>query len=355
MPLNLHSPCDAPFYRSNISYTANLDVLYHSSTDMEDHQDCYFLRDALGQIDPAREITFEKFLYELQGPFQGDLDGYAAKPCADYHEVLNSILNEPTPPQKDRTGTGRLRQIGHRMTFSLVNRSIPLLNTKKMSFKTILGELLWFLSGSTSVRPLQESGIRIWDEWAAPDGELGPLYGSQWRTTGGRGIDQLQAAIDILRRDPASSRAVVSAWNVEDIPRMALPPCHFAFQLLVNPRGTLDCVLSQRSGDMFLGVPYNMASYAILTHMVAACLGRTANKLVINLGDAHVYANHIIPALELVCRHDAIPERLRSPQLGIPLPPSGENPTLQYFLDNSNRIRLWNYFALPSVAGKVAV
>jgi len=203
----------------------------------------------------------------------------------------------------DRTGTGTLSVFGHQMRFDL-GHGFPLLTTKKVHLKSVIHELLWFLQGSTNVAYLRANGVTIWDEWAAPDGELGPVYGYQWRSwpaPDGRHIDQIAELVAQIRRNPDSRRLIVSAWNVADIPRMALAPCHALFQFYVA-RGRLSCQLYQRSGDVFLGVPFNMASYALLTLMVAQVTGLAPGEFVHTLGDAHLYLNHREQAREQLSR-----------------------------------------------------
>ena len=194
----------------------------------------------------------------------------------------------------DRTGTGTLSVFGYQMRFDLA-RGFPLVTTKKVHTKSIVHELLWFLRGETNVRSLQQAGVTIWDEWAGPDGELGPIYGYQWRSwpsPDGGHIDQLANLLTDIRRNPDSRRLIVSAWNVSDIPRMKLPPCHAFFQFYVAD-GRLSCQLYQRSADIFLGVPFNIASYALLTHMVAAQCDLGVGDFVWVGGDFHLYLNHL--------------------------------------------------------------
>ncbi len=210
-----------------------------------------------------------------------------------YQDLLIRILDDGVA-RADRTGTGTLAVFGHQMRFDL-QAGFPALTTKKLHLRSIVGELIWFLRGDTNVRWLQDHRITIWDEWAGPDGDLGPVYGYQWRhwpTPGGGHIDQIAAVIGSIRTDPASRRHVVSAWNVADVDRMALPPCHMFFQFFVAD-GRLSCQMYQRSADVFLGVPFNIASYALLTHMVAQVTGLDVGEFVLTLGDAHLYTNHL--------------------------------------------------------------
>ena len=213
-----------------------------------------------------------------------------------YLDLVTRILDEGAS-KSDRTGTGTLSVFGHQMRFDL-REGFPLVTTKKVHTRSIFAELLWFLRGDTNVRWLQERGVSIWDEWADADGELGPVYGSQWRswpTPDGRHVDQIAQVVEQLRTDPDSRRHVVSAWNVADIPDMALAPCHTMFQFYVDPTdgGRLSCQLYQRSADVFLGVPFNIASYALLTHMVAQVVDLEVGDFVHTLGDAHLYLNHL--------------------------------------------------------------
>jgi thymidylate synthase len=210
-----------------------------------------------------------------------------------YHQLLEQIIQTGVS-KEDRTGTGTLSIFGPQLRFDL-NEGFPLLTTKKVHFKSVVYELLWFITGSTNVRYLQENGVSIWDEWADAEGELGPVYGKQWRRwqkPDGSTVDQLAEVVDQLRRNPDSRRMLVSAWNVADIPSMALPPCHAFFQFYVA-NNKLSCQLYQRSADVFLGVPFNIASYALLTHMVAQVCGLGVGEFVHTMGDAHLYLNHM--------------------------------------------------------------
>jgi len=210
-----------------------------------------------------------------------------------YLELLRRVLEEGVP-KGDRTGTGTLSVFGHQMRCDLSD-GFPLLTTKKLHLRSIVHELLWFLRGETNVAWLNEHGVRIWDEWAAEDGELGPIYGYQWRfwpTADGGHVDQIAGVIEQIRNDPDSRRHIVSAWNVGQLDAMRLPPCHLLFQFWVANR-RLSCQLYQRSADVFLGVPFNIASYALLTHMVAQVCGLEPGELILTLGDAHLYSNHL--------------------------------------------------------------
>jgi thymidylate synthase len=205
--------------------------------------------------------------------------------------------------KEDRTGTGALSLFGAQMRFDLA-QGFPLMTTKKLHVKSIVHELLWFLQGSTNVRYLNEHGVTIWDEWADENGELGPVYGKQWRswpTAGGETVDQITAVVEAIKRDPDSRRHIVSAWNVGEIPKMALPPCHCLFQFYVG-NGKLSCQLYQRSADVFLGVPFNIASYALLTEVVAQATGLKPGEFVHTFGDVHLYLNHLEQADEQLSR-----------------------------------------------------
>jgi len=209
-----------------------------------------------------------------------------------YLDLMDRILTEGVD-KSDRTGTGTRSIFGHQMRFDL-SQGFPVVTTKKVHLRSVIVELLWFLRGSTNVRWLQERGVSIWDEWADPEGELGPVYGHQWRswpTPDGRHIDQIASVVDALRRNPDSRRHIVSAWNVGEVADMALPPCHALFQFYVAD-GRLSCQLYQRSADVFLGVPFNIASYALLTELVAKIVGLAPGDFVHTMGDAHLYANH---------------------------------------------------------------
>jgi thymidylate synthase len=210
-----------------------------------------------------------------------------------YHDLLTRILDDGVE-KSDRTGTGTLSVFGHQMRFDLA-AGFPVVTTKKVHLRSVIAELLWFLRGSTNVNWLQERGVTIWDEWADVNGELGPIYGYQWRswpTPDGEHVDQIARVVESIRTNPDSRRHIVSAWNVADVDDMALPPCHTLFQFYVAD-GRLSCQLYQRSADVFLGVPFNVASYALLTHMVAQVTGLEPGDFVHTLGDAHLYTNHL--------------------------------------------------------------
>ncbi len=225
-----------------------------------------------------------------------------------YHDLLRRVLEDGVR-KHDRTGVGTLAVFGHQMRFDLGD-GFPLVTTKKLHLKSIIHELIWFLKGDTNVRYLQENGVSIWDEWADENGDLGPVYGRQWRSwpaPDGSAIDQIAWVTEEIRRNPDSRRLVVSAWNPADIPKMALAPCHCLFQFYVA-EGRLSCQLYQRSADIFLGVPFNIASYALLTHMMAHVTGLQPGEFVHTLGDAHLYLNHLEQArLQLSREPRALP------------------------------------------------
>lgn len=258
---------------------------------------------------------------------------------------MRYVLEHGTP-KTDRTGTGTRSIFGYQMRFGL-SEGFPLVTTKKLHLKSIIYELLWFLRGETNVHWLNERGVTIWDEWADPDtGELGPIYGSQWRswpTPEGEHIDQLSWAVEQIKTNPDSRRLVVSAWNVGELHRMKLPPCHILFQFYVA-QGRLSCQLYQRSADIFLGVPFNIASYALLTMMVAQVTGLEPGEFIHTLGDAHLYQNHIEQASE---------QLTRSPQ---PLPTMRINPRVQSLFDFVYEdFELVDYNPHPHIAAPVAV
>ena len=219
-----------------------------------------------------------------------------------FHHLMRLVL-EHGAQKSDRTGTGTRSVFGHQMRFDL-SAGFPLVTTKKLHLKSIIHELLWFLAGDTNIRYLKENGVSIWDEWADTDGNLGPVYGYQWRswpTPDGKHIDQISEIIQQIKTNPDSRRIIVSAWNVADIPKMALAPCHAFFQFYVAD-GKLSCQLYQRSADIFLGVPFNIASYALLTMMVAQVCGLQPGDFIHTLGDAHLYSNHLDQAREQLSR-----------------------------------------------------
>ena len=238
-----------------------------------------------------------------------------------YLDLLQRILDEGVE-KSDRTGTGTLSVFGHQMRFDL-SEGFPLVTTKKVHTRSVFGELLWFLRGDTNVKWLQDRGISIWDEWADDNGDLGPVYGYQWRswpTPDGRHVDQVARLVESIRSNPDSRRHIVSAWNVADVDDMALPPCHTMFQFYVAPSetgpGKLSCQLYQRSADTFLGVPFNIASYALLTHMVAQVTGLEVGDFVHTMGDAHLYLNHVDQArLQLSREPRPLPRLVLNPDV----------------------------------------
>ena len=210
-----------------------------------------------------------------------------------YHDLMKEVLAKGAQ-KSDRTGTGTISVFGHQMRFNLAD-GFPMVTTKKLHLKSIIYELLWFLKGSTNNNWLKERGVSIWNEWVAPDGELGPIYGYQWRSwpaPNGKHIDQISEVVETIKKNPDSRRIIVSAWNVADIPRMALAPCHAFFQFYVAD-GKLSCQLYQRSADIFLGVPFNIASYALLTHMMAQQCNLKVGDFIWTGGDCHLYSNHL--------------------------------------------------------------
>ena len=261
-----------------------------------------------------------------------------------YLDLMQLVL-ESGAEKHDRTGTGTLSIFGHQMRFDLAE-GFPLITTKKLFTKAIIYELLWFLRGDTNVRWLQDHGVSIWDEWADETGDLGPVYGYQWRswpTRDGGTIDQISDLISDIRRNPDSRRLIVTAWNPADVPNMALPPCHCLFQFYIA-NGRLSCQLYQRSADIFLGVPFNIASYALLTMMVAQVTGLRAGEFIHTFGDAHLYLNHIEQAREQLSRKPH------------PLPIMHINPEVKdIFAFRYEDFRLENYKAHPHIKAEVAV
>lgn len=261
-----------------------------------------------------------------------------------YHDLMRHVLDHGVK-KEDRTGTGTFSVFGYQMRYDL-SEGFPLLTTKKLHTKSIIHELLWFLKGDTNIAYLKEHGVRIWDEWADENGNLGPVYGYQWRswpTADGRHIDQISQIVEMIRKNPDSRRLIVSAWNVADINQMKLPPCHAFFQFYVAD-GKLSCQLYQRSADIFLGVPFNIASYALLTMMIAQVCGLKPGDFVHTLGDAHLYTNHIEQAkLQLTrdCR---------------PLPRMRINPDVTSVFDfKFEDFVLENYDPHPHIKAEVAV
>jgi thymidylate synthase len=261
-----------------------------------------------------------------------------------YLDLLRHILDHGTA-KSDRTGTGTRSIFGYQMRFDLAE-GFPLVTTKKLHLKSILHELLWFLRGETNISYLREHGVTIWDEWADEQGELGPVYGYQWRSwpaPDGRRIDQISDVINRIRHTPDSRRLIVSAWNVADLDAMALPPCHLLFQFYVAD-GRLSCQMYQRSADVFLGVPFNIASYALLTHMVAQVTNLAPGEFIHTLGDAHLYNNHLEQA------------RLQLEREPRPLPNLRMNPSVKSIFDfRYEDFRLENYNPHPHIPAPVAV
>lgn len=261
-----------------------------------------------------------------------------------YLDLLQRILDEGAV-KGDRTGTGTRSVFGHQMRFNLAD-GFPLVTTKKLHLKSIVYELLWFLRGETNVRYLKEHGVSIWNEWADAEGELGPVYGYQWRSWPGRGgesIDQISDVIEQIHANPDSRRLIVSAWNPADVPSMALPPCHLLFQFYVAD-GRLSCQMYQRSADVFLGVPFNIASYALLTMMVAQVTGYAPGDFVHTLGDAHLYDNHLEQA------------RLQLSRDTRPLPIMHIDSAVRSIFDfEFENFRLENYEPHPHISAPVAV
>ena len=231
----------------------------------------------------------------------------------EYLDLLNKV-KDSGKPKGDRTGTGTISVFGHQMRFNL-QESFPLLTTKKIHFKSVAYELLWFLRGDTNTKYLKDNGVSIWDEWADENGDLGPVYGKQWRDwKGADGFhDQISSVIEQIKTNPNSRRHIVSAWNVAEIPSMALAPCHILFQFYVQD-GKLSCQLYQRSADVFLGVPFNIASYALLTHMIANVCNLEVGDFVHTLGDAHLYNNHLTQAEEQLSRSPLEPPQIKVAQ-----------------------------------------
>ena len=261
-----------------------------------------------------------------------------------YHDLMEHVLKHGVE-KRDRTGTGTISVFGHQMRFDLAD-GFPMMTTKKLFLKAIIYELLWFLAGDTNVRTLQSNGVTIWDEWADAKGELGPVYGHQWRSwPDGHGgtIDQIANLISDIKRNPDSRRLIVTAWNPADVPKMALPPCHCLFQFYVA-NGKLSCQLYQRSADIFLGVPFNIASYALLTMMVAQVTDLQPGEFVHSFGDAHLYLNHLDQAREQLSRRP------------YPLPAMRINPDVKdIFAFRYEDFTLENYQAHPTIRAEIAV
>ena len=261
-----------------------------------------------------------------------------------YLDLLQHVLDHGRP-REDRTGTGTKSVFGYQMRFNL-EEGFPVVTTKKLHLKSIIHELLWFLTGDTNVKYLQDNGVRIWNEWADENGDLGPIYGHQWRswpTSDGNSIDQITQLINDIKTNPTSRRLIVSAWNIGDLDKMNLPPCHLLFQFYVND-GRLSCQLYQRSADIFLGVPFNIASYALLTMMVAQVTGLKPGDFVHTFGDAHIYNNHF----------DQV--NLQLSRAPFPLPQMKINPEVKsIFGFKYDDFELINYQCHPHIKGEVAV
>ena len=261
-----------------------------------------------------------------------------------YLDLAQHVLDNGSV-KEDRTNTGTISIFGHQMRFDL-SQGFPLVTTKKLHLKSIVHELLWFLAGDTNVKYLQDHGVRIWNEWADENGNLGPVYGHQWRSwpsAGGKTVDQITELVEQIKNNSASRRLIVSAWNVGDIPNMALPPCHCLFQFYVQD-GKLSCQLYQRSADVFLGVPFNIASYALLTLMMAQVTGLQAGEFIHTFGDVHIYSNHV----------EQIQQQLtRTPYT---LPTMHINPDVKNIFDfKFEDFELLDYQAHPHIKGVVAV
>jgi len=261
-----------------------------------------------------------------------------------YLSLMSHVLENGTP-KADRTGTGTLSVFGYQMRFNLAD-GFPILTTKKLHLKSIIYELLWFLRGDTNVRYLKDHGVNIWNEWADENGELGPVYGAQWRSwksADGRSIDQISQVIDQIKTNPDSRRLIVSAWNVGEIPKMALPPCHLLFQFYVAD-GRLSCQLYQRSADIFLGLPFNIASYALFTMMIAQACNLEPGEFVHTLGDAHLYSNHHEQArLQLTREPHALPRMKIDTSVG------------SIFEFDYDDFELEGYVAHPHIKAEVAI
>jgi len=261
-----------------------------------------------------------------------------------YHDLARRIRDEGTT-KEDRTGTGTKSVFGHQMRFNLAD-GFPMVTTKKLHLKSIIHELLWFIAGDTNIKYLKDNGVRIWDEWADEKGDLGPVYGHQWRswpTPSGETVDQITNLIHMIKNNPDSRRMIVSAWNVADVDHMALPPCHCLIQFYVAD-GKLSCQLYQRSADVFLGVPFNIASYALLTMMIAQVCDLDVGDFVHTFGDAHLYLNHM-EQIDLQLSRETLP-----------LPTMAVNPDVKSIFDfKFEDFELQNYEAHPHIKGLVAV
>ncbi len=261
-----------------------------------------------------------------------------------YLDLLSHVM-ENGSDRSDRTGTGTRGVFGYQMRFDLAG-GFPMVTTKKLHKKSIVHELIWFLAGDTNIKYLQDNGVKIWDAWADANGDLGPVYGKQWRRWEGPDglvIDQVSKVVEAIKSNPYSRRHIVSAWNPADVDEMALPPCHCLFQFFVS-EGKLSCQLYQRSADIFLGVPFNIASYALLTYMMAQICGLEVGDFVHTFGDAHIYSNHFEQAREQLSRKP------------MPLPRLKLNPDVTNLYDfTADDVKILGYKAHPHIAGKVAV
>lgn len=300
-----------------------------------------------GQIKNGADIftgAKNQYLCKNARPLAGRHIKKTDSPMKQYLELIDRIMREGTV-KSDRTGTGTKSIFGHQMRFDL-SQGFPALTTKKLHLRSIIHELLWFLRGDTNIKYLHDNGVSIWDEWADENGNLGHVYGYQWRswpTPDGGSIDQIAQVVEQIRSNPDSRRLIVSAWNVAEIDKMALPPCHSLFQFYVAD-GRLSCQLYQRSGDVFLGVPFNIASYALLTMMVAQVTGLRAGEFVHTLGDAHLYLNHMKQAEEQLSR---------TPR---PHPTMRINPDVHSIFDfRYEDFSLEGYDPYPSIKAPIAV
>lgn len=269
-----------------------------------------------------------------------------------YHELLRKILQEGSV-KKDRTNTGTISIFGHQARYDL-DKGFPLITTKKIHFKSIVHELLWFLRGDNNIKYLKDNGVSIWDEWADKDGNLGPVYGVQWRSwkgANGETIDQISKVIDQIKNNPDSRRLIVNAWNVADVEKMALPPCHMFFQFYTKEieingqiRRQLSCQMYQRSADVFLGVPFNIASYSLLIHMICGVLDMIPGEFVHTIGDAHIYSNHLDQVKEQLSRSSFV-----APEIGF------LRKSESVFDFNYEDIQLIGYNSHSKISAKVAV
>jgi len=272
-----------------------------------------------------------------------DTRGTVHPPDTQYEDLLRLVMAQGVA-KSDRTGTGTRSVFGHQLRYPL-DRGFPLVTTKRVHFRSVAVELLWFLRGESNIAYLHDHGVTIWDEWADADGELGPVYGVQWRswpTPDGRHVDQISAVLEQLRTNPDSRRLVVSAWNVAELEKMALPPCHTLFQFYVAD-GRLSCQLYQRSADLFLGVPFNLASYALLTHLVAQQVGLTLGDFIWTGGDCHIYDNHV----------DQVTEQLSRPAR--PFPTLRVDPAPSLFDHRVEDLHVEGYQPHPALRAPIAV